>query len=266
LIVLSQSEILQAPDHFHGSSLGVSVKDRIDVLHDIGADVQELSFVLYGGERLFGLVVLHNLNGFGGGSEQFDVSLHTHVTKHEQCWTGRCLPKYQLAVTKDAIPILAATRLPSRSGERSKNGQPHVVPLSRQAADLLRSRTTKTPNPAALIFATKTGNALSNRDRETKAVQAASGTAGWHQHDLRRTGAMMFGEMDEFRSVLASLLSQARLAGNASVDVRAGDLYRPVGVYPLPGHRMPTSRAAMRCDAQCAWVTKSSPSGPRARQ
>ena len=82
----------------------------------------------------------------------------------------------------------------------TKNGEMHVVPLSRQAMDLLRSRlpaddagNPQRPEPNALIFATSTGAPLGNWDRETKALQEASGTEGWTRHDLRRTGATMLG-------------------------------------------------------------------------
>ncbi len=68
----------------------------------------------------------------------------------------------------------------------TKNGEPHVVPLSRQALNLLRSRLptgvegeSKQPDLTALIFCTSTGAPLSNWDRETKALMEASGTAGW---------------------------------------------------------------------------------------
>lgn len=77
----------------------------------------------------------------------------------------------------------------------TKNGQPHVITLPRQAIDLLRARMPETPAPAALIFASSTGGMLSNWDRETKALMEASGTSEWHRHDLRRTGATMLGEM-----------------------------------------------------------------------
>ena len=67
----------------------------------------------------------------------------------------------------------------------TKNGETHVVPLSRQAMDLLRSRlpaddagNPQRPEPSALIFATSTGAPLGNWDRETKALQEASGTEG----------------------------------------------------------------------------------------
>ena len=84
----------------------------------------------------------------------------------------------------------------------TKNGETHIVPLSKQAIDLLRSRlsigesgTPTAPNPDTFLFATSSGSALLNWDRETKTLQRASGTGGWTRHDLRRTGATMLGNM-----------------------------------------------------------------------
>jgi hypothetical protein len=75
----------------------------------------------------------------------------------------------------------------------TKNGEPHEVPLSRQAAELLHSLMPTSengqpiqPDPVALIFATSTGAALGNWDRETKAIHTVSGTEGWTRHDLRQ--------------------------------------------------------------------------------
>ena len=98
----------------------------------------------------------------------------------------------------------------------TKNGEPHTVPLSRQAIDLLRSRLPtddegkpKKPDPDALIFATSTGARLLNWDRETKALQEASGTTGWTRHDLRRTGATMLGDMGEMPDIIEAALNHA---------------------------------------------------------
>lgn len=91
--------------------------------------------------------------------------------------------------------------------ERSKNGEPHVVPLSRQAADLLRARLPDAAEPAGLIFATHAGTMLGNWDRATKSVMVASGTSGWHRHDLRRTGATMLGEMGETPDIIEAALN-----------------------------------------------------------
>jgi integrase len=98
----------------------------------------------------------------------------------------------------------------------TKNGEPHTVPLSRRAMDLLRSRLPvgddgepTEPAPDALIFATSTGARLLNWDRETKALQETSGTKDWTRHDLRRTGATMLGEMGEMPDIIEAGLNHA---------------------------------------------------------
>ena len=100
----------------------------------------------------------------------------------------------------------------------TKNGEPHTVPLSRQAMDLLRSRlpidadgNLKRPDPDALVFSTSTGATLGNWDRETKALQESSGTGGWTRHDLRRTGATMLGEMGELPDIIEAALNHVSI-------------------------------------------------------
>lgn len=100
----------------------------------------------------------------------------------------------------------------------TKNGEPHAVPLSQQAMDLLRSRLPNDdagnpgrPQPTAFIFATSTGAPLGNWDRETKALQEASGTEGWTRHDLRRTGATMLGEMGELPDIIEAALNHVSI-------------------------------------------------------
>lgn len=100
----------------------------------------------------------------------------------------------------------------------TKNGEPHIVPLSRQAMNLLRSRLPGDggdnpiqPDPGALIFTTSTGAALRNWDREAKALQVASGTSGWTRHDLRRTGATMLGNMGELPEIVEAALNHVAI-------------------------------------------------------
>jgi integrase len=93
----------------------------------------------------------------------------------------------------------------------TKNMQPHIVPLSAQALNLLRSLRPEKPGTEALIFATKTGKALGNWDRETKILQAASVTTGWTRHDLRRTGATMLGEMGELPDIIEAALNHVSI-------------------------------------------------------
>jgi integrase len=100
----------------------------------------------------------------------------------------------------------------------TKNGEPHTVPLSREAMELLRSRlptddtgSPKRPDPSALVFATSTGAPLGNWDRETKALHETSGTKGWTRHDLRRTGATMLGEMGELPDIIEAALNHVSI-------------------------------------------------------
>jgi integrase len=100
----------------------------------------------------------------------------------------------------------------------TKNGQPHVVPLSAQAVALLQTRLPKDgagkvlkPAPTARVFATGTGGPLRNWDRETKVLMEASKTGGWTRHDLRRTGATMLGEMGELPDIIEAALNHVAI-------------------------------------------------------
>ncbi len=110
----------------------------------------------------------------------------------------------------------------------TKNGQPHVVPLSRQAVALLRSRLPAEgkPDPAGLIFATGTGKALANWDRETKTIMEATATEGWHRHDLRRTGATMLGEMGELPDIIEAALNHTAIRSTLAATYNRSR-YRP---------------------------------------
>ncbi len=100
---------------------------------------------------------------------------------------------------------------PTWTIQETKNGQPHIVPLSRQALDLLRRMRPEKPKPDDLVFATKTGTALGNWDRETKALQEDSNTDGWTRHDLRRTGATMLGDMGELPDIIEAALNHVSI-------------------------------------------------------
>ena len=116
---------------------------------------------------------------------------------------------------------------------KTKNKQPHVVPLSRQAADLLKSLlpTDKEgnptiPKPDVLLFATQTGNALGNWDRETKAIMKASGTEKWTRHDLRRTGATILGNMGELPDIIEAALNHVAIRSQLAATYNRSR-YRP---------------------------------------
>lgn len=100
----------------------------------------------------------------------------------------------------------------------TKNKEPHIVPLPRQAVALLQIRLPKDkdgkarkPAPEALIFATGTGGALSNWDRASKAIMETSKTKGWTRHDLRRSGATLLGEMGVEPHVIEAALNHVSI-------------------------------------------------------
>jgi hypothetical protein len=49
-------------------------------------------------------------------------------------------------------------------------------------------------------------------DLWTKRFMAASGTSGWHRHDLRRTGATLLGELGTEPHVIESALNHAHVS------------------------------------------------------
>ena len=77
---------------------------------------------------------------------------------------------------------------------QTKSGQPHVVPLPRQAMALLREQHRGT-DADGFVFTNTIGNRLTHWDLVTKKIQAASGTANWHRHDVRRTSATILGDL-----------------------------------------------------------------------
>ena len=115
----------------------------------------------------------------------------------------------------------------------TKNGQPHVVPLSRQALELLAAcqpvdegGNPATPTPEALIFPTRGGKPLDKWDAATKRFMKASRTEGWTRHDLRRTGATMLGEMGEMPDIIEAALNHTAIH-SALATIYNKARYRP---------------------------------------
>jgi integrase len=73
------------------------------------------------------------------------------------------------------------------SGDRTKNGEPHEIPLSAPAIDLL----TGLPwvNGSELVFTTNGHNSISGWSRAKSALDNLANIAPWRIHDLRRTVA-----------------------------------------------------------------------------
>ncbi|HQU01089.1 MAG TPA: hypothetical protein PLI12_01425, partial [Acetobacteraceae bacterium] len=58
-------------------------------------------------------------------------------------------------------------------------------------------------------------NPLSSWDKETKKLQKASQTMGWHRHDLRRTAATMIGDLGYSTDVTEAILGH-QIGGDLS--------------------------------------------------
>ncbi len=108
--------------------------------------------------------------------------------------------------------------------DRAKNKMEHVVPLSRQALDLIRSQPKR--ETGALVFASRTGGHLTNWDRATKVIMEASGTSGWTRHDLRRTGATMLGDMGETPDIIEAALNHVTIRSQIAATYNRSR-YRP---------------------------------------
>jgi integrase len=108
----------------------------------------------------------------------------------------------------------------------TKSGEPHVVPLSNQALELLKRLYGSGADPKALIFSTKTGGALGNWDRETKALHEVTSTSDWHRHDLRRTAATILGNLGELPDIIEAALNHADIRSSLAATYNRSR-YRP---------------------------------------
>jgi integrase len=119
--------------------------------------------------------------------------------------------------------------------EHAKNKVAHQVPLSSQAAELLTRLRTNATTSQDLVFSVKgrgdsdawdRRSPLGNWHRETKAIQKASKTKGWHRHDLRRTGATMLGELGEMPEIIEAALNHVVLRSTLATTYNRSR-YRP---------------------------------------
>ena len=118
----------------------------------------------------------------------------------------------------------------TRGGPRSQS-----LPLSDAAVDLLRAL----PHfakaaPDALVFPNTTGGRLGNWQRFQEAIDRASGTSGWHRHDLRRTAATLMQSLNVAVSTIDQILGHSdplrreKVSGAASAYVRLTRVVRSI--------------------------------------
>jgi integrase len=143
-------------------------------------------------------------------------------------WTGCRLNEACGARWRDVGMDAATWTIP-----QTKQGKPLVVPLPPAALAMVRAMLPKDAagqpvitDPEALVFAGATGGPLVNWDRATKALQAASGTAGWHRHDIRRTVATLLGRLGVAPHVIEVALGHAiRTSSDGSALGRVATVY-----------------------------------------
>ncbi len=117
-----------------------------------------------------------------------------------------------------------AAGLWSMPGERTKNGLPHDVPLSRPALAILA----ETPRIEGrdLVFGSGVGG-FQGFTRAKAALDQASGVTGWRLHDLRRTVATGMGDLGVFPHVVEAVLNHISGSKAGVAGVYNYALYNP---------------------------------------
>lgn len=107
-------------------------------------------------------------------------------------------------------------------GERSKNGKPHLVPLSPLALSVLRD--IPRFERCDLVFTTTRTTPISGITKMVIRLQEASGTSDWRLHDLRRTAATEMAKMGIVPHVVEKVLNHisGTISGVAAVYNRYG--------------------------------------------
>ena len=131
-------------------------------------------------------------------------------------------------------------------GTRTKNGVPHLVPLSQPARDLLQGLLSRPEGlqrvhhdrraKLALVLPGERGIPFSGWSKAKSQLDSASGVSGWWLHDLRRTVATGLQRLGVRLEVTEAVLNH--LSGS-----RAG----VVGIYQR--HNW----AEEKCSALAAW-------------
>jgi len=107
------------------------------------------------------------------------------------------------------------------SGERSKNGRPHTIPLSSAALAVLDDMPTF--EGCDYVFSATGAGPYTNVQKPKAALDRESGVTGWTLHDLRRTAASGMGDLGIPGETIARVLnhSERAIAGVTSRYNRA---------------------------------------------
>ncbi|MAE90451.1 MAG: hypothetical protein CMI67_12810 [Pelagibaca sp.] len=102
-------------------------------------------------------------------------------------------------------------------------GRSQCLPLSDAALRLLQSLPGyRDRRPDAFVFPNRDGGKIDNWNRIAVQVQEGSKTAGWTQHDLRRTGSTLLKELQVPVQTVEAILDHTNPFANAGVSGSAG--------------------------------------------
>ncbi|SHL97077.1 Phage integrase family protein [Roseovarius pacificus] len=97
-----------------------------------------------------------------------------------------------------------------------------TIPLSDAAISLLNSLPSLTyGRPDDLVFPSSSGGLLCNWDRTQETINRASGTFGWHRHDLRRTAATILQQLGVAPAIIDTLLCHVNPLSREKVSAAA---------------------------------------------
>jgi integrase len=134
--------------------------------------------------------------------------------------------------------------------DRSKNGKPHVVPLSDFALSVLREIPRLVDCP--FVFTTTRRSPVSGFSKMLRRLSEGSQTTGWRLHDLRRTAASGMARAGVAPHVVEKVLNHisGTISGVAAVYNRYGyetekraalDVWSSTLVKLTKNERMPPS-------------------------
>jgi integrase len=104
----------------------------------------------------------------------------------------------------------------------TKNGETHVLPLSRQARQMIADRKGARVKANDPVFDGLRSNWYPAQIR----INKLSGTEGWHRHDLRRTGATLLGELGVIPDIVEAALNHATIRSQLAATYNRSR-YRP---------------------------------------
>jgi integrase len=119
--------------------------------------------------------------------------------------------EFDLSAGTWTIPASRRKDTRARAARNGSKAQGMIVPLSRQALQLLQEVGPGAPDQ--LVFRGERGGRLVNWDRWLKRVFVASGTNDWSAHALRRTAATLAGELGTPPHVVEVMLGHRNIGG-----------------------------------------------------